>query len=365
MNGDTQKVNALNGDKLVMPMNATTSTKSRNPNPKVGLSYVNVNRQSKNYKDKYKIETDKALKKFKADMGKPEDYELTQTEWERFFKTVLIPLDNEREKIMIQMFKDNRPELNNLLILHNTKASINLAEVYFKKFQKESPNGQWYDMEDFKQMALEGLAIAADKFDLTYKNRFLTYATWWMLNRVMKPQSKMGAMVAHTSLSSPLGTAEDGGGETTLEEVLSPSGIALDYNSPSCNESRIDPAAAMDKKRVDENFDFFSTLKKMKTSSSVEGIDKNKAMEMSKYLLSIVERNEGNPTNKQIFLYLFKKIFNRCSLILQGTELANKLTPYVESAPKSKVELLSRIQMNEKQYESTCKTLMNIGYDGI
>lgn len=339
--------------------------KVRRSAPKVGLSYVNVNRQSKTYKDKYKKDTENAIRKFKADMGKSEEYELTPAEWRRFFKTILIPLDREREKLMIQLFKDDRPELNNLLILHNTKASINLAEVYFKKFQKESPNGQWYDMEDFKQMALEGLAIAADKFDLSYKNKFLTYATWWMLNRVMKPQTKMGAMVAHTSLSAPLGGSNDDINDTTMEEVLSPSGLAVDYASPSCGENMANPAAAIDRKRTDENFDFFNELKKMKSGSPTEGLDKDKLVKMSNYLLSIVEKNKDNPRDEQIFLYLFKKIFNRCSLILQGTELADKLTPYVESAAKSKIELLSRLNMNEKQYESECRRLMNGGYDGI
>ena len=209
-----------------------------------------------------------------------------------------------------------------------------------------------------------GLMRAVAGFDYHKGCRFSTYATWWMLNKVMKPQTKMGAMVSHTSLSEPY-SKDFHDNETTVEDVLGTAGLAVDYNSPSCIEIHVNPAAAIDKKRTDENFDLCSALKKLKTSSSLEGFDKNKVMEMSKYLLSIVEKNKNNQNAEQIFLYLFKKIFNKCSLILQGTEIASKLTPYVESAAKSKVELLGRLNMNEKQYESECKRLMNGGYEGI
>ena len=137
-------------------------TKSRKPKNASSRMYVNVNRQKKGYKDKYKIETDKALKKFKADMGKPEDYELTEQEWRRFFRTILIPMDKEREEKMIDMFKSDRGELNNLLILHNAKAGENLAEVYFKKYLKNCPT-KWYDLEDFKQ-----LELPEQVFDIRY-----------------------------------------------------------------------------------------------------------------------------------------------------------------------------------------------------
>ena len=99
-----------------------------------------------------------------------------------------------------------------------------MAEVYFKKYQKESPN-MWYDLDDFKQYALEGLAIAAKKFEPERGNRFLTFATWWMLNRVMKPYNDKGAMDTHVSLNAP--AANDPENNTSLEEVLGPEMLAL------------------------------------------------------------------------------------------------------------------------------------------
>ena len=64
--------------------------KSRKPKNANSNAYVNINRGKKGYKDKYKIETDRALSKFKADLGKPDDYELTEQEWRQFFKTILM-----------------------------------------------------------------------------------------------------------------------------------------------------------------------------------------------------------------------------------------------------------------------------------
>ena len=282
--------------------------KSRKPKNAKSNMYVNVNRAKKSYKDKYKEETDKALKKFKLDMGKTEEYELTDQEWKQFFRTNLIPMDKERETKMIDMFRSNREELNNLLVMHNVKAGENLAEVYFKKYVKNCPTS-WYDLEDFKQLANEGLAIAAKKFDLNYKNRFLTYATWWILNKVRKPYQDKGAMVGHTSLSSPLTTSDDGN-NTTLEDVLTPDMVNPGWESPSELLSSLAPSEMLDFSNSEENHNLFSTIKSSK-KNSIENIDKGKVHRMMRYLMSIVDKNENSYDNKQILLYLFKRIFSK------------------------------------------------------
>ena len=327
--------------------------------------YVNVNRAKKTYRDKYKIETDKALKKFKADMGKSEDYELTDPEWMRFFTTILIPLDKERETKMIDMFRNDRPTLNNLLILHNAKAGENLAEVYFKKYQKNCPT-KWYDLDDFKQLAAEGLAIAAKKFDLNYKNRFLTYATWWILNRVRKPYHEKGAMTFHTSLDAPSAAGDDLN-TTTVEEVLSPDKLAAGWELPGASSEFGDPGEAMDKLNVDENHNLFQALKNLKGGGNIldggGGVDKNNAHRMMDYLMSIVEKNENSYNNKQIFLYLFKKTFIKYSAL--NPDSSGKISTYISEAAKSKADLLKRLNMNEHQYEALCGRLTRGGYDGV
>ena len=335
--------------------------KSHKPKNANSNAYVNINRGKKGYKDKYKIETDNAIRKFKMDMGKPEDYELTDAEWKQFFRTILIPMDKERETKMIDMFKENREELNNLLILHNAKAGENLAEVYFKKYLKNCPT-KWYDLEDFKQLANEGLAIAAKKFDLNYKNRFLTYATWWILNKVRKPYQDKGAMISHTSINAPVGNKDDGNA-TALEEILDPNAINPGWDSPSGGESNKSGYDAMERKSAEESQNLFATIKSMKSTSQDATIDLEKTRRMVDYLVSIVEKNEASYDNRQIFLYLFKKIFNRCSTMFDDESA--KLNTYVSEAATSKVELLNRLHMDEKQYEAKCRMLTRGGYDGL
>ena len=338
--------------------------KSRKPKGAKSNSYININRGKKGYKDKYKIEVDNALKKFKMDMGKTEDYELTNQEWKQFFTTILIPLDKEREIKMIDMFKDNRQELNNLLVLHNTKAGENLAEVYFKRYQKDCPT-KWYDLDDFKQLASEGLAIAAKKFDINCKNRFLTYATWWILNRVRKPYQEKGAMITHDSLNAP-GIKNDDENKTTMEEILSPENMSPDWSSPSGGEGNINAFDALERKNVEENHGMCIAIKQLENID--ESIDIGKASKMIEYFTSIIEDNLNNNENKEIFLYLFKKVFNKYSTIYgksMSDESIKKLETYVSSAAKSKSELLKRLNMNEKQYEMACKKLTRGEYDGI
>ena len=341
--------------------------KRAKPNKTSSRMYVNVNRQKKGYRDKYKVETDKALKKFKMDLGKSEDYELTEQEWKQFFRTILIPMDKERETKMIDMFKSDRGELNNLLILHNAKAGENLAEVYFKRYLKNCPT-KWYDLEDFKQLANEGLAIAAKKFDLNYKNRFLTYATWWILNRVRKPYQDKGAMLTHASLNAPIKVGEDEN-RATMEDLLTSDDISPDWRRSNGGEGGAmgDPFDVIDRKNIDENHDLCIAIRQMGMGGSISSLDVDRANEMMDYLSSIIENNSSQKA-REIFLYIFKKVFSKYSTICGNSipiESMKKLESYVLAAAKSKAELLTRLNMNEKQYEMACRRLTMGEYDGL
>lgn len=340
-------------------MASTTSGRKRRKTTSTRASYVNVNRQKKGYKDKYKKDVEAAIQKFKAGIGKSSEDQLSSSEWKRFFKTVLIPLDGESERKMISLFSDDRDELNQLLVLHNTRASDNLAEVYYKKYEKSSPT-KWYDLEDFKQMALEGLSIAAQRYKIDSGNRFITYATWWMLNKVRKPYQEKGALVGHSSLEAAVSSDPDGN-TSKLEEVLSPDMIANGWKCSTMDEN-VNPTAVIDSQNVEENVDLYSALKHIK-QSQCESLDMERAEAMMDYLTSIVDRNSNSYRDKQIFLYLFRKVFHKCSTIIPSK--STKLCPYIEEAAKSKAELLSRLNMDEKQYESTCQRLIRGNYNGL
>ena len=332
---------------------------SKKKPPKATISYVNVNRTSNGYRDKYKRGVEIAVREFASKLGKATDgSDFTPNEWKTFFKTVLIPLDKESEKKMIDLFINDRNELNSLLILHNTKASDNLAEVYFKKYMKESPT-KWHDLDDFKQMALEGLAIAAQRFDVNSGNKFITYATWWVLNRVRKPNQEKGSFVNHTSMSAP-NNVSDEDNNTTFEDILTPDMISSDF--VDLDSSMLTPAAELEKANSDENYDFCSMIKNTSTKD-ISSLDKKKVDEMMKYLVSIVERN-SDYKDKQIFLYMFKNIFKKCSILLPSNKTV-RVNGLINEAAKSKVELLNRLKMDEKSYANECKRLMKRCYDGL
>ena len=245
-----------------MEENANTSKKTKKKRKVVPakVSYVNVNRATKGYRDKYLKDVKRAIKTFAEKIGKQETGDdFTNEDWKQFFKTNLISLDKESELHMIELFKDNRSELNRLLVLHNTKAGENIAEVYFKRYMKTSPT-KWYDLDDFKQMANEGLVIAAEKFDPSRGNKFITFATWWMLNRVRKPYQEKGAMETHTSLNSPL-SPNDAENTTTLEELLTPEAVAPDWHSPSDGEDGESGADRMDRLMSKASQDLYNNIK--------------------------------------------------------------------------------------------------------
>lgn len=337
--------------------NTTTTTKKKRRTAKAtpaAVTYVNVNRAKSGYKDKYKKDVDKAVREFSYKIGKESGADLTNDEWKQFFKTVLIPLDKESERRMIDLFIENREELNELLILHNTLASINLAEVYFKKYVKESPT-QWVDIDDFKQQALLGLAEGAKRFKpYEYDNKFITYATWWILNKIRKPAQEHGAKLQHISLSSP-SHPFDSESTTTLEEVLTPDML---HPLMKVDEEDSSPSSSMDKKRIEDNYDMFSHIKHLKSFEKMTG---NEAKEMTKYLLSIVEKHNKSYDNQQILLYMFRKVFNKCSPMFKGSVEGDKLTSYVNKAAKSKSELLTRLNIDKDEYEVKCNSLIRGG----
>ena len=329
------------------------------------LAYVNVHRSKQGYKGKYQRGVADALNEYMQKIGKKEGEELTNSEWKTFFKTVLIPLDMDSERRMIELFKDNRDELNELLVLHNTKASDNIAEVFFKQYVQERPN-QWHDLEDFKQMALEGLVIAAQKFNPDkFKNKFITYATWWLRNRVLKPKGEKGVKCFHVSLDKPIGKPDSDGNPSTMEDIITTDMITPSARTMMYDENHTNPAEMIEAKKANDEYDFCNMLRKIK-GKNIFSLDADKVKGMVGYLLGIVADNEDSEKNKQILIYMFSKIFKK-SLVLypeNGAEY-KQLNGYINESAKSKKELMSRLDITETQYDEACSDLMKRSYDGI
>lgn len=106
------------------------------------------------------------------------------------FKT--ITKDEELEAI--EKYKDDRAELENFLITHNIFLAVNMASKYQKLYTN-------YD--DLLSSAMYGLVEAAKQFDVSKKNRFCTYASFWIKNYILRPFNvkKIKHIENHSSLN--------------------------------------------------------------------------------------------------------------------------------------------------------------------
>lgn len=86
-------------------------------------------------------------------------------------------LTKEEERELIEKYRNDRPKLNEELVLHNARAACSIAKRYAVTTE---------DFDDLIARAMCGLVVAADKFDIDSGNRFLTYATSWIFNWIQR-----------------------------------------------------------------------------------------------------------------------------------------------------------------------------------
>jgi RNA polymerase sigma-32 factor len=87
-------------------------------------------------------------------------------------------LNAKEQKELIKEWRDNNnsSSLNKLI-----ESNRNLV---YKIAQKQYANNRNLEFEDLVQEGFLGLSIAVDKFDLSKDNKFTTYATGWVLQRI-------------------------------------------------------------------------------------------------------------------------------------------------------------------------------------
>lgn len=81
-------------------------------------------------------------------------------------------LSKEQELELITKYKDNPDKLKEELISHNVKLVFNIAKKYFKRT---------HNFDDMVARGMEGLSIAASRFDPEQNIKFSTYAYNWIL----------------------------------------------------------------------------------------------------------------------------------------------------------------------------------------
>ena len=86
-------------------------------------------------------------------------------------------LTREEERELFKRIKQGDLDAKNELIEKNLKLVVSIAKDYQNK---------GLDLEDLIQEGNIGLMKAVDKFDLSYENKFSTYATWWIRQAIYR-----------------------------------------------------------------------------------------------------------------------------------------------------------------------------------
>ena len=120
------------------------------------------------------------------------------------YSSAVLPKALERK--MIEMHRNNRDHLNELLFNHNARAATRMATVYNNRYARTALNRR-YVKEDFLSAARYGLWQGARRFDLDrmYKGepiKFITFATPWMFRYISEMLYEKENMIIHHSLDA-------------------------------------------------------------------------------------------------------------------------------------------------------------------
>ena len=100
-------------------------------------------------------------------------------------------LSSEDEKVLFKMYQETKSvALRNYIIEHNIKFAVGAAKTYLKKYQSVCP-------DDLCQYAIMGLMEAVTRYNYTMKNRFVTYASWWVKATINKYVEQMECSVRY------------------------------------------------------------------------------------------------------------------------------------------------------------------------
>lgn len=90
------------------------------------------------------------------------------------------PLSVEAEKYWLAEFKEGNPKAREVLLTANLRFVVSEANKYFNKRDKSLA----ITMSDLIQEGNIGLCIALDRYDHSTGNRLISYAVWWIRQKI-------------------------------------------------------------------------------------------------------------------------------------------------------------------------------------
>lgn len=101
-------------------------------------------------------------------------------------------LTKSEERVFLEDYKyNNNIEARNTIILCNLKYACSIANEY---------RGKGVEFSDLIAEANDGLMEAIEKFDINQDIKFITYARWWIMQRVT---SRIANMYKHNTYDIP------------------------------------------------------------------------------------------------------------------------------------------------------------------
>lgn len=98
-------------------------------------------------------------------------------------------LSREEEETLFKEYHNEETSEKRKRVIRDTIIGSSLRFVF--KTARNKADGDLTLFEEFIMEGNEGLLVGFEKFDHTSGNRFLSYAGWWVLQRILKAMSKM------------------------------------------------------------------------------------------------------------------------------------------------------------------------------
>ena len=121
------------------------------------------------------------------------------------------PLTKAQEQSLILENRNDPAKMQRLLVMHNIRIVFNLARKY-------APTSM--DFDEMIGRGLEGLCIAAKKFDPKRNIKFITYATPWVFKYIMKEYSDDDVETSRMGIPLNRPILDSDGTKTTFENLV-------------------------------------------------------------------------------------------------------------------------------------------------
>lgn len=107
--------------------------------------------------------------------------------YETICKEPLLTADEERALMVVYKGSDSSPQDKRKARERLLRANLRYVFKTAKNYSRSYPSM----FEDLISAGNEGLIVGLEKYNPETKNRFLTYAGWWVLQRILKEMSRL------------------------------------------------------------------------------------------------------------------------------------------------------------------------------